>query len=176
MEGINAWIESQDDSRYHVPTEYCGDIDEVSVKLEKPKDKEEFDEEEIEVRINAGSEVGIDKLELWVNGERRETIESSYYEGKIKLSAGQYELHARAFSREDEEAKSNTVRIGTGGEPWEKPEPTPIPEQDDESDQEEEEADEPEQTPEPDNAESDGGQEEAQESEEDSEGSEETSD
>jgi membrane peptidoglycan carboxypeptidase len=128
MEGIYKWIESQDDSRYSIPTEYCGDVEDVSVRLERPKDKEEFDDENIEVRINAGSDVGIEKIELWVNGSKRETIESSYYEGKIRLSAGQHELFAKAFSREGKEAESGKVRIGTGGEPWEKPEPTATPE------------------------------------------------
>lgn len=127
MEGINQWIESQDDGRYSIPTEYCGDRDDVSVRLERPRDKEEFDQEEIEVRIRAGSDVGIEKIELWVNGNRRETIESSSYQGKIRLSAGQHELYAKAYSREGTESKSNVVRIGTGGQPWEKPKPTPTP-------------------------------------------------
>lgn len=128
MEGVHTWIESQDDSRYHVPTEYCGDVREVSVRLERPKDKEEFDHENIEVKISAGSDVGIEKIELWVDGEKRETIESSYYEGKVRLSAGQHELFAKAFSNAGKVAETGKVRIGTGGQPWEKPKPTLTPE------------------------------------------------
>ena len=125
QEGVNQWLEGQDDSRYQIPTEYCGDRDDVSVKLEKPKDKEEFKEKEVEVRIRAGSDRGIEKIELWVNGKKRETIESNSYDGKVNLGSGQFELFARAFSRDGKEAKSNVVKIGAGGEPWEKPEPTP---------------------------------------------------
>jgi penicillin-binding protein 1C len=125
--GIDQWLEGQDDSRYNVPTEYCGDEEDVSVKLERPKDKDEFKEEEIEVRVRAGSNRGIEKIEIFVNGNRRETVESSSYDGKIKLGKGQFELYARAYSRDGEEAKSNVVKIGAGGEPWEKPEPTPTP-------------------------------------------------
>lgn len=128
MEGIQRWIDSQDDTRYDVPTEYCGDEDEVSVRLERPKDKRSYDEEEIQVRIRAGSNYGIKRIELWVNGSLREEIESDYYDGKIMLKAGQHELQAKAVSMDDETAQSSKVRIGTGGEPWEKPEPTPTPE------------------------------------------------
>lgn len=127
MEGINQWIESQDDSRYSIPTEYCGNQDEVSVKLEAPKDKEEFDHEDILIRINAGSNQGIEKVELYVNGDKRETIEESWYEGKIKLSKGRYELYVKAYSHSGEKAESNKVRIGTGGESWDEPEPTATP-------------------------------------------------
>jgi len=128
MEGIQAWIDAQDDSRYDVPTEYCGDEDEISVKLDRPRDKQEFDDEEIEVRIKAGSGAGIKEIELWVDGKLVETIEDDEYKGKIKLDKGQHEVYAKAFSKDDEKAKSAVVRIGTGGASWEKPEPTKAPE------------------------------------------------
>ena len=127
LEGINTWIASQSDGRYSIPTEFCGNSNDVSVQLEKPHDRDEFSEENIEVIIKAGSDAGIERIELWVNGEQRETIENSRYEGKIKLKAGQHELYAKAFSLEGKEAKSNVVKIGTGGQPWEKPEPTATP-------------------------------------------------
>lgn len=125
QEGINQWLEGQDDSRYRVPTEYCGDQGDVSVKLEKPKDKEEFKDKEVEIKVRAGSDRGIEKITIWVNGEKRETIENSRYEGKIRLGSGQFEIYAIAYSRDGKEAKSGVARIGAGGEPWKKVEPTP---------------------------------------------------
>ncbi|MBD3250709.1 MAG: hypothetical protein GF381_04040 [Candidatus Pacebacteria bacterium] len=125
MEAINAWIDAQDDGRYRVPTEYCGDENEVSVKLEKPKDKQEFEQEEIEIEVRAGSGDGIKKIEIWVNGNKHETIEDNEYKGKLNLERGQYEIYAKAFSRKNQEATSNTVRIGTGGSKWDQPDPTP---------------------------------------------------
>nr|HPR14129.1 PBP1A family penicillin-binding protein [Candidatus Woesebacteria bacterium] len=62
--GIDAWIASQDDSRYRVPTEYCGDLGDVSVRLKKPNDQQNFKDQEVEVEIRAGSYDGIEKLEL----------------------------------------------------------------------------------------------------------------
>ncbi len=128
MEGIDAWIESQDDSRYSIPTEYCGDSEDTAVRLERPENEKSYDEEEIKVKIRAGSGDGIKKIELYVDGRKRETIEDSKYDGTIKLKKGRYELYARAYSNSGEEAESKTVKIGTGGLDWEKPEPTPTPE------------------------------------------------
>ena len=72
--GIDAWIASQDDSRYRVPTEYCGDLGDVSVRLKKPNDQQNFKDQEVEVEIRAGSYDGIEKLELYVNDKLLETI------------------------------------------------------------------------------------------------------
>jgi 1A family penicillin-binding protein len=126
--GIDAWIETQDDSRYRVPTDYCGDFGDVSVRLRKPGDKQNFDKEEIEVEIKAGSDDGIEKLELYVDGKLLETVLGrSEYKGKIKLDAGKHELYAKAYAKSGESRTSDKVKIGTGGIDWDYVEPTPTP-------------------------------------------------
>lgn len=133
QEAINAWIAGQDDGRFKVPTEYCGEQSEVFVEIEKPKDKSNHDGTEIDVRVSADAGDGIEKIELYVNGDLRETINNRKYEGTLKLSAGKYELRAKAYSRSGETKESNKVRIGTGGVKWDKeekedePEPSPTP-------------------------------------------------
>lgn len=144
QEAIDAWVAGQGDERYKVPTEYCGDSDEVYLRLREPDDKENYDSEDIEVEIEADSGDGIEKLELWVNGSLKETINSRTYKGKIKLSKGRYEIYAVAKTKSGKEKKSGTVRIGTGGADWEEededededeptptPSPTPTPDDDD---------------------------------------------
>lgn len=125
--GIDNWINSRNDEKYKVPTEYCGDQQEIFVKLEKPENEKSYTEEEIEVEITAESGEEIDRLELWVNGNLQETIRSHRYKGKIKLNKGRHELYAKAITKSNKEAKSRTARIGTGGEDWKKPDPTPTP-------------------------------------------------
>lgn len=125
--GINAWIESQDDSRYKVPTEYCGDEDDISVRLIRPENEKKYDSEDIEIEVRAGSGVGVDKIEIWVDGNLRETVNSFEYKGKIHISAGQHEVYAKAKSREGKWVESNKAKIGTGGQDWKKPEPTVTP-------------------------------------------------
>jgi membrane peptidoglycan carboxypeptidase len=127
--GIDAWVEAQDDSRYRIPTEYCGDLDDVSVSLRKPKDKQNFNDQEIDIEIRAGSYDGIEKLELYVNDKLLETIvDKSEYKGKINLSPGKYELYAKAYAKNGKERTSSKARIGVGGIEWDYVEPTPTPE------------------------------------------------
>jgi penicillin-binding protein 1C len=125
--GIDAWINGQDDSRFKVPTELCGSTSDVFVKLAKPGNEQKFDGTDIEVQIESDSGDGIEKVELWVNGSLRETINNHYYNGHINLPAGQYELYARAKTRSGKETQSSTIKIGTGGQDWKKPEPTATP-------------------------------------------------
>ena len=126
--GIDAWIASQDDSRYRVPTEYCGDLGDVSVRLKKPNDQQNFKDQEVEVEIRAGSYDGIEKLELYVNDKLLETIVGkSEYQGKINLAPGKYELFAKAYAKNGKDRTSDKVRIGVGGIAWDYVEPTPTP-------------------------------------------------
>lgn len=130
QDAITAWINGQGDERYKVPTEYCGESDEIYVRMHSPDDKKNYDGEDIEVDIEADSGDGIEKLELWVNGKLKETINSRTYKGKIKLSKGRYEIYAVAKTKSGEEKETGKARIGTGGENWEKeeePDPTPTP-------------------------------------------------
>lgn len=127
QEGIDGWINSNQDGRYKPPTEYCGDENEVFVDLSRPKNKTNYDEEDIEIRVRADAREGIDKIEIYVNGSVRETINNREYEGKIKLPKGRYEIYAKAYSRDDREKESGKVKIGTGGENWEEDEPDPTP-------------------------------------------------
>jgi len=127
--GINAWIEAQSDSRFRVPTEFCGDLGDVSVRLRRPRDKENFKERSIEVDIRAGSYDGIEKLELYVDDNLLETIVGkSEYQGRINLNPGKYELYAKAYAKNGKSRTSDKVRIGVGGIEWDYVEPTPTPE------------------------------------------------
>lgn len=127
QEGIDAWIAGKDDGRYKIPTEYCGDQNEVFIRLKSPEDKKTYDSERIEVEVEADSGSGIEKIEIWVNGSLREEIRSSSHKGSLDLPKGQHEIYAKAVSKEKKEARSGTARIGTGGASWEKPAPTPEP-------------------------------------------------
>lgn len=128
QEGISAWIASQSDPRYSVPTEYCGSESDISVDISQPKDKEKFDSEEITYKIKAGSDAGIAKVEFYVNGELKKTVENQReFEDKITLKRGKYELRAKAYSRSGSTKESSVIKIGTGGMEWDYVEPTATP-------------------------------------------------
>lgn len=127
QEAIDAWIAGQTDSKYKPPTEYCGDQDEIYVEMREPDDKEEYDDDEVEVEVKADSGDGIKQIEIWVNGSKRETINNDSYKGKLKLSKGRYEVWAVAITNDGKKKETSKKRIGTGGESWEKPKETPTP-------------------------------------------------
>lgn len=126
QQAIDAWIEGQGDTRYKIPTEYCGNQNEIYVKVERPSHKDNYDGNEIEVKIEADSSDGIEKLELWVDGQLRETVNSRKYETKITFSPGKHEVKAIAYSKSGDKKESEASHIGTGGVPWDF-EPTPTP-------------------------------------------------
>jgi len=127
QEAIDAWINGQEDSRYKPPTEYCGDQSEIYLSLKKPENEKKYESEDIEVEVEADSNDGIDKIELWVDGGLRETINNRTYKGTVHLLAGQHELWAKVKTKSGKEKESNHVKIGTGGQDWETPDPTPTP-------------------------------------------------
>jgi membrane carboxypeptidase/penicillin-binding protein PbpC len=128
QDSINAWIAGQADERFKFPTESCGDSNEIFVRVKFPENEKKYDGEDIEVQIESDSGEGIEKVELWVDGGLRETINNKNYKGTIKLTAGQHELYAKARTKSGKEKESDRVRIGTGGQDWKAPDPTPTPE------------------------------------------------
>lgn len=127
QDAINAWIAGQPDEKYKAPTEYCGDSSDTSVKFNQPQDQQTYSTEDINVKIAADSGDGIEKIELWVDGGLKETINSKSYEGTIKLPGGRHQLYAKAKSHAGKEATSDTIHIGTGGQDWREPSPQPTP-------------------------------------------------
>lgn len=127
QEGIDAWINGQSDEKYKAPREYCGDVSDTSVKIDEPRHETKYDSEDIQFKVFADSGDGIEKIEIWVNGSLRETVNSKSYESRLRLPAGRYQIYARSRSRGGKEVTSNTIRIGTGGQDWKEPDPVPTP-------------------------------------------------
>ncbi len=127
QQAIDAWVGGQTEERYKPPTEYCGGESDVLVRLMQPENEKKYDGDDIEIQAEAAAGDGIDKIEIWVNGSVKETVNNRTYSGKIKLPAGQYEIFAKARSRGGKEQESSHVRIGTGGQDWRKPDPSPTP-------------------------------------------------
>lgn len=127
QEAINAWVNGQAGELYKPPTEYCGESSDIAVRLTKPENEKTYPQEDIEVNIDADSGDGIEKLELWINGSLKETINNRTYRGSVHLTKGRHRLYAKALSRSGKWAQTSEIKIGTGGEDWKEPEPSPTP-------------------------------------------------
>jgi penicillin-binding protein 1C len=127
QEGIDAWINSQGNrDQYQAPTNYCDGAREVRVEIEDPDDKKDISGEDVKVRVRTFSDKRVEKVEIWVNDSRRETLTDRPYETTLRLSKGRYRIKAIAFVEGGAQHEAE-VRIGTGGESWEAKEPSPVP-------------------------------------------------
>jgi penicillin-binding protein 1C len=127
QDAINAWISGQSDDKFKPPTEYCGELSDISVRVEDPQDERSYSTQDVQIKITADSGDGIEKIELWIDGGLRETINNRTYQTTVNLPTGRHTIYARAKSRTGKEATSNTVRIGTGNQDWREPSPVPTP-------------------------------------------------
>ena len=111
--GIDAWRQNQEDVRYHYPTESCGSQDDVSVRIyDLPKETEITT---IKFRVRADSGKGIDKVEVFLNNQKKEEFSNYDQSFEWTLDKGVYEVKAKAFSRDGKEAESPVYKIGIGG-------------------------------------------------------------
>jgi penicillin-binding protein 1C len=126
---IDSWISTHGDEKYRPPTEYCGSVDEVSVELESPDNEQNFSGTEVPVRIRVTTHSEIDAVELYVNGNKRETLKERPYEVTLVLSPGKYVLRAKAIRKDGKTGESSERKIGVGGVSWNQGETTPTPTQ-----------------------------------------------
>jgi membrane carboxypeptidase/penicillin-binding protein PbpC len=127
QEGIDGWVNASTDGKYKVPTEYCGENSDIFVRINQPEDQHKYDSEDIEIDVTADSGDGIEKIEIWVDGSLKETVNSNHYHNTLKLPAGRHEVYGKAKSRGGKEASTGTMHIGTGGQDWKAPDPSPTP-------------------------------------------------
>ncbi len=129
--GIDNWIAGQDNDLYKFPTEMCDDVGAMAVAIFDLGDGSSTDSDRIKFRVKADSSAGIDRIELYLNGSKKEEIRGQVEtEVEWQLERGVYTIYAKAFSRDGKEAQTSTFTVGVGGaKPGEEnePEPTPTP-------------------------------------------------
>jgi 1A family penicillin-binding protein len=125
QQGIDEWLTTQTDSRYHPPTDYCQSLEDVQVVIENPADKSEVEGNDVSIRGRVFANKNIEKIEIYVNNGLKETItNNSRFERIITLANGTYTIKVRA---EDEDGRSGETEIKMGvNVPWDwTPSPTP---------------------------------------------------
>jgi len=128
QDGVNAWLSTQSDSRYHPPSEYCGTDNPVSVDFVTPSDHNSNLSSPINIKIIADSTVNISEVVLYIDDIKEKTFNSTPYEYTINLSTGIYELKAKAKDSSGKEGE-RVITIGVNV-PWDyspSPIPTPTP-------------------------------------------------
>lgn len=127
QQGIDAWLETQADERYHPPTEECDGGEQAVVRVHLPNNERSYEGTEIEIDMSVLSHKSVERLEILANGSIRETLTDRPYRTTINLEAGRYEIQGRAVLEGGETITSGSVKIGTDGVSWKEADPTPSP-------------------------------------------------
>ena len=126
QEGINQWLAGQNDSRYHPPTEYCGNEEEMAVRILKPQNEEQINNNDVEIDLEVIAANKVDKVEFYVNGEFKDKLTDRPYKITFHLADGTYTIKAKAYDEKNNQAEAE-VKIGVNV-PWNwQPSPTPTP-------------------------------------------------
>lgn len=116
QEGILNWINTQADSKYHPPTEYCGTSNPLNVDFIDPHDHDTLSSGEKVIVFTANSNSAITQVDLKLNGSKICTFNNgaNNYSCKVNFpSNGVYTIEAIATDAGNHQS-SRTITVGVG--------------------------------------------------------------
>lgn len=125
QEGIDAWVAGQGDAKFHAPTETLQSSDAIAVSIKEPGDQTQVNASDVKVRVEAGSGNGVDKIEIYVDGNRQREVSGSQASETIHMSDGIHTIKARAIDTKGNTAERE-IKISVN-QPFPTPSPTPTP-------------------------------------------------
>ncbi len=113
QQGIDAWLATQSDGKYHPPTGFCGSSSTpVNVDFIKPKDHDRVDSSSFEVVVSAQSTSDIAQVEIELDGVKQGTLTSSPWKMTLSgVSKGSHTLRAKAKDKDGHES-DRKITIG----------------------------------------------------------------
>lgn len=130
QEGIDSWVASQSDAKYHPPRETYEDPDRIAIVVKSPGDMAQYAENDIKVEASAISVNTIRKIEILLDGKLVRDTTDSKYSGTVTVPDGSHIMIVR--TTDDKGLSAGTeLRIGIKT-PYATPtpippSPTPIP-------------------------------------------------
>ena len=88
QEGIQNWINTQTDSRYKPPTDFCGTANPVNVDFMNPTDSSSNLSNDFTIKFKADSTNDIVRAELYVDGNNSRNFDGLPFEYAIHLDNG----------------------------------------------------------------------------------------
>ena len=124
QEDIWAWIDTQGDSKFRVPREYCSSDTDTVISIDKPGDKSKVTNNTFEVRIKVTTSQEIEWIKLYKDGVEIENLGmDKVVSTNITLPDGTYELMGKVRLKDGSE-KETRIRIGVNVEWNFSPSPT----------------------------------------------------
>lgn len=124
QDGIDSWLTTQGDAKYHPPTETCSGNNDIFVTFISPSDQTNVSGTDVDVSIRTATDGTIDRVEIYDNDALKTTLRDVPYQTKLLLSTGIHKLYAKAIRSDGASALTGDIHIGVGGVSWS---PTPSP-------------------------------------------------
>ena len=127
QEGIDAWIATQSDPKYHPPTETSSErSDNVVMNISDPQDHKQYDDHDVKVAGDAYSLGSIKDIIINIDGlEMDKVSNTNSYSRVFNLNTGPHTIQMTARDDRGKEA-TGEVKIGVLV-PWDTPTTSPSP-------------------------------------------------
>jgi penicillin-binding protein 1C len=127
QEGIDAWLKTQPDPKYHPPTEVSSERDDrVVMNITDPQDHQRFDDHDIKVAGEAFSLNEIKEIKVRIDGADMDTVNTNTYSRVFNLNSGPHTIQMTARDGKGREA-TGEVKIGVNADWNASIAPTPAP-------------------------------------------------
>jgi len=127
QKGIDEWLATQPEPKYHPPSDYCGTGNPVNVEFLNPTDRTSNLPSSFTIKVKADSTADIVQIELEIDGTKVRTFTGPPFEYQVQagqLSDGVHTLRAKAKDASGKES-DRVITIGVNV-PWDySPSPTP---------------------------------------------------
>lgn len=107
QQGIVEWLKTQSDPMYHPPTELSTkDENSVVVSIKRPQNEERVNSNEFTIRAEGKSSKNVNKLEVFIDGELRDTIGADNFEKTYNALNGFHKIKVKATDSEGRSGES----------------------------------------------------------------------
>ncbi|KKS90368.1 MAG: hypothetical protein UW69_C0002G0011 [Microgenomates group bacterium GW2011_GWA2_44_7] len=126
QEGIDSWLSTQSDSKYHPPTEYCDTANDVVVNIESPSDQQQINSNSFDIKANSQSIGNINRMEIFIDDQSKATSDHETIAANVNVPDGPHKITVKAS---DDRGRSAEVSIKVGinvAWDWSAATPTPV--------------------------------------------------
>lgn len=124
QEGIDAWVAGQGDAKYHPPKETYQSNEQITVSIKDPANGLQINSNDISVKVEASSLNSIVRVELYVNGDKKNERTESKFTQVVTVPDGSYQsIKVKAFDDKGNSAEGE-IHIGVN-KPYITPTPAP---------------------------------------------------
>lgn len=112
QKGIDDWVSTQGDVRYHPPTGQCSSGNAAAISIKQPQDQSTISTNNVDWEGTVASSQSVKQVEILVNGASQQTLTQSPWKSTINLSDGIYTLKFRVTLGDGKTVDSSEIHIG----------------------------------------------------------------